>query len=263
MAQTYSYRAQMEIVHGGYPGELKGVSPVDTYWHTGEAGKDYGSLTYTYYYTDSNTSDSWSGEEKNKQSSRVELNATDSWTAEFDENNVLTIKLTTRINSIARTQKRGNPNYLGTWGRDIEVGRSPSNIAWRVNGDNIGYEHTLATNINLGTETITLQPGGDTSPKYSIYIRNHTAGFPNTEAYLDEMHAGIWFKNNADPDYRPGATYIAGTWESHNRTGGACDGYHGSGFEEQRTAYGGSGTDNPPYYHNGTWYNQYKVGAHG
>lgn len=262
MAETYTYQAALEITQGGYNGEWKGVIPFDSTPHTTTPDEQIGIQTYQYYYTDSNTPDAWPGDRKNAQSSRVTIWASDVWTASFDEQNNLIINVTTNITNVERGNIVGNPNYSGNYTRDIKIGRSKTDIRFTKNNDPIGTAHRITGAINLGTEQIILPPGG-TYRRGSIYILNHTSGFPETEIYTDEMEAGIFFQNNAPLDYRPGATYIAGTWQSHNRSRGANNVWDGSKWVECRTENGGVGTGNPPLYYNNGWKNQKKVGENG
>lgn len=268
-SMDYEYRAQVIIIQGGYPGEWKGVDPEDTNWNPGTPGQKYGPLTYKYYYTDSNSAN-------NNNSSRVTVDASDEWTADFDDKNNLIITITTKINSIVRGNINGNPLAGGNWTRDIKVGRDKNNTAWYVNGDNIGHAHTLSGPIDLGTETITIPPGGKVQ-RGSVYVLNHTTGLSwSVPDYTDEMWMGITFRNPRDGepdtpvftkfDYRPGANYNGSSWMSHNRNGGAASIFNGIGWAEMRTHYGPSYegqlvSDDPPYMrHAGTWYNMRNIG---
>lgn len=264
----YEYRAQMIIIQGGYDGEDKGVNPEDTNWNPGTPGQPYGPLTYSYYYTDSNSG-------TNSQSSRITIKATDSWTGEFDGDNNLIITITTKINSIVRGNIQGNPLAGGNWTRDITISREKGGkVYFSVNGDGIGYGHTLSGPIDLGTETITIPPGGETV-RGSLYVLNHTTGLAWTEAYTDEMWCGITFRNprEAEPDtptwtefdYRPGANYDGSAWMSHNRNNGAANVSNGSNWIEMRTHYNGAefvlqSEDAPFNRHPDGWKNMYNIG---
>lgn len=263
----YEYRAQMIIIQGGYDDEAKGVNPEDTGWHQGSPGQQYGPLTYSYFYTDSNSGN-------NNQSSRVTIKATDEWTGEFDDKNNLIITITTKIDSIIRGNIVNNPLAGGNWTRDIRVGRDKDHIAWSVAQDNIGHAHTLSGPINLGTETITIPPGGQVV-RGSIYVLNHTTGLAWTEEYTDEMWCGITFRNprEGEPeppvwtvfDYRPGANYDGANWMSHNRNAGAANVSDGSNWIEMRTHYNGAEfvlqSDDAPFNrHPDGWKNMYNIG---
>lgn len=265
----YEYRAQVIIIQGGYPGELKGVTPQDTNWNPGAPGHKYGPLTYKYYYTDSNSA-------SNANSSRVIVDASDEWTAVFDDKNNLIITITTKIDSIVRANIVGNPLAGGNWTRDIKVGRDKNNSVWSINGDGIGYAHTLVGSINLGTETITIPPGGKVE-RGSLYVLNHTTGLSWTNPdYTDEMWMGISFRNprEAEPDtpvwteydYRPGANFNGSNWMSHNRNAGAANVSDGSSWKEMRTHYNGAefvlqSTDPPFNRHPEGYRNMYNIGV--
>lgn len=264
----YEYRAQMIIIQGGYQGEDKGVTPEDTDWHQGSPGQQHGPLTYSYYYTDSNSG-------TNSQSSRVTIKATDEWTADFDDKNNLIVTITTKIDSIVRGNIVGNPLAGGNWTRDITVSREKGGKTFfQINGDNIGHPHDLSGSIDMGTETIIIPPGGKIE-RGSIYVLNHTTGLAWTEEYTDEMWAGISFRNprEGEPDtpswdqfdYRPGATYDGSVWQSHNRNGGAANIFNGFSWSEMRTHYNGAEgtlqtTKGPFMQHTGTWYNMRNIG---
>lgn len=272
MDQTYSYRAQLQILQGGYQGETKGVSPEDTSWHTGVPGQSYGSQSYQYYYTDSNTpsiGSPWPGggtttsDLKNQNSAQVVIYATDSWSATFDDSNNLIVTVTTTISQVMRANLLGNPNLVGNYTRDIKIGKTRNGPwAFAINGDALSPAHQITGALNLGTQTITIPPGGSAA-RGSFYIYSHTTGFPEAEEYTDEMEAGMFFRNDAPLDYRPGATWTGSSWQSHNRSGGAADIWTGSNWQTMRTSEGGTGTGNPPLYFNGGFKNQYKVGIGG
>lgn len=267
MADTYQYRAEMTILQGGYPGENPGVIPQDTGWKSGNSGQAYPKVTYTYYYRDS-----YNGE--NENSSRVEINATDSWTATYDKSNNLIVKVSTTVDSIVRNDIRGNPTGPKDQGRDITIRRYPNGrIYFQLNGDPVAYAHQISGPIDLGTETFTLPPGSSVA-RGSFYVLNHAAGFPEGGIYTDEMYAGIHFRNTKsaddpppiDMDYRPGATYNGSNWMSHNRTGGAARIYNGGSWGEMRTKSGPDyenqpATGDPPLiYTNSGWRNMFNIG---
>ena len=257
---AYSWYSNTEI-KGGYKGEWHGAEPPYSGLQPGEAT---GSHTALYYYADSNAQNSDGSWGNNDNSSQILIDVTDRWTATVNDDNSITITLTTVINSIKRGKILGNPNLSITNGRDISIARSfGGRVLWSVTGDPINVERTLATNVNLGTETFILK-AGESTPRASIYILNHTAGVGwDVEGSTDEITAGVFFVNNLPVDYRPGATYINGQWYSHNRAGGACHGWQGNSWVEQRTQDGGTAGENPPLYQNGAWKNQYKVGING
>lgn len=267
--EDYQYRAMVDIISGGYPGEWKDVNPKDDSWHDASPGASYGPLTYQYWFTDSNNGD-------NNNSSRLTISASDSWTADFDDENNLIITVSTQINSIVRGDIIGNPLAAGNWTRDITISREAGGyVYFSANGDNIGHAHALSGPIDMGTETITIPPGGEVQ-RGTMYVVSHTTGLPWTEPYTDIMWAGTNFRNPREGkppepdwsilDYRPGATWDGGIWQSHNRHAGAANIFNGFSWQEMKTHYGHNYDgelvyDDPPYMrHAGQWYNMRNIG---
>lgn len=255
---AYKWNAEVTILQGGYPGEWHGAEPPGTTW---QPGQTTGTHTALYYYADSNAQNPDGTWGNNDNSSQILINVSDSWTATVDPDNNVTIMLTTTINSIKRGKILGNPNLSITNGRDIRISRyKGSPILWQTTGDPINIEKTLITNLKLGTETFVLKPGTSVS-RSSIYILNHTSGVPwETPGSTDEMTAGVSFRNDLPADYRPGATFNGVRWGCNNNSGGACNVWTGSSWQECRTENGGSASDNSPFSYNGSWLNQYKIG---
>lgn len=253
MAKQFAYRAQMEILMGGYPGEDTGVSPSDSSWHTTSALT--GSSTHTYYYHDSGC-----GNDNN--SSLVEVNITDSWTASFDNRNNLTMSVHTVVNSIVRSAASGNPNACGiipvrihlkreSGGSDVAV--YPSASGWMDMAD----YGTIASDVDLGTYSFTIAPGQELS-RGTLYLYNDAQS-----GYDDEFEMGIFFKNIMPPDYRPGAILDGGyVWQSHNRSAGEAHVLGGGGtWIEMRTQDGHSTNDNPPSIRkNDHWTDMLEIG---
>ena len=96
MAEGLQYKENLTKISGGYSGEGTGSSGVVQNW-TNTTG-DSGSSTVTYYYHDS-------AQSSDSNSTKVEVNITDTWTAVRDNKNYYRITVTTRINSIVRTKK--------------------------------------------------------------------------------------------------------------------------------------------------------------
>lgn len=189
MAKNYQWRTVMDIVKGGYVGEQHGVIPEDTGWRTvdidvGETKT--GSVTASYFYDDSDKA-STSGTDI----SRVTINLTDSWIASVDDMNVLTVRVTTTINSISRTAY-GNP---GTYPRDITIRTQEGGpIVFHKEDDSLN-SHTISGRIDVSERTFTIEPG-KSAHKASLYYRSHTSGMGEDEKYRDEMEMGTSFKNN-------------------------------------------------------------------
>lgn len=248
MDKQYQYQAVISILQGGYPGELKGVVPEDPTPHL--TSDLYGTKTYTYWYLDSNNATN-----PNENSSQVNYVVTDTWDVTFNADNSMTVKVHTIIESITRTNVKGNPSPGGTFSLDIIIRNSPGGAAkFTYHDPDISVAKTIGTNIDLGETTFTLQPGG-TDGRGTFYIYNDTA-------YADdELMAGINFTNILPKDYRPGATYNGTAYMSHNRTGGVCNVYNGTAWTEMRTQDYPTGKGNPPLlYRDGDWYNQALIG---
>lgn len=251
MAKKFAYRAQMNILQGGYPGEDTGVSPADSSWH--ETDTLTGSSTHTYYYRDSGC-----GNDSN--SSRVDVSITDSWTCSIDSRNNLTVAVHSVVNSIVRGDIRGNPNACGTImvrihlkrernGADVAV--YPNDHEWM----NMAFTGTIASNVDLGTYTFTLAPGQELS-RGTLYLYNDAQ-----VGYDDEFEMGISFKNILPADYRPGAILSNGQWLSHNRNVGEAHTLGNGSWIEMRTNGGGTEKGNPPSINkNNSWVNQLEIG---
>ena len=255
MAKNYQYRAQMIIVEGGYPDENPGVDPDDTSWHT--TSSSTGTATHTYYYNDSTCGN-------NSNSSRVKVNITDSWEVSIDDHNVMTVSVQTTINSIVRVAWQGNPNACGSnIVSDIIIRRqSGGTVLARYNNQNFANYTTVASNINLGTATFTLQPGQNAN-RSTVYYTNdaHYSDGSQGSLYDDIFRMGITFKNILPADYRPGKCLHSGVWESHDRTGGSANVLVNNNWTEMRTVDGPTGTGNPPLIRRSdAWYNQSKIG---
>lgn len=256
--KTYQYQPSLRI-DGGYPGETQGINPPNTSIRT--TTSPTGSATYQYYFADSNTPDNWNADQKNANSSLVTVTITDKWQVSIDNANVMTVKVTTVIDSIERGHIQGNPNYSGTWGRDITIGRTQDGATlYSFPNDPIGYVHYIGGSLNMGTETYTIAPGGNQQFRASVFIRSHTVSFPDTDTYTDRIWAGIAFYNNLPADYRPGEICNNYAWYSHNRASGAANIYTGSNWKTMRTEDPGT-TGNPPsIYYNSAFRNQRLIG---
>lgn len=264
MAKNYQWKTDAVIISGGYPGEDTGIINGTTDWHTTDVLS--GNTSVEYYFRDSASS-------TNSNSSRVVVGATESWVASISSTNVLTITVTTTINSIYRDDIRGNPGSGGSALRDMYIRRSAGEaILWSVTNDDITTAHMiLGTPLDLGTYTFTITPESGIS-RGSIYFRNNVAGHgsdPVPSIYVDEMWVGTSFRNILPKDFRPGATLNSNTsiWWSHNRTDGACHVLSNTSpvtWQECRTVGDGTDQGNPPLIlhaaNANSWYNQKKLG---
>lgn len=63
-------------------------------------------------------------------------------------------------------------------------------------------------------------------------------------------------------DYCSGMSWDGANYMSHNRSnGGVCEYWNGTTWVEMKTENGGVGSGDPPLcYHDGKFYNQYKIG---
>lgn len=235
------YKENLQVISGGYVGEEVGSTGLIQNWT--DVPAQSGSNTVSYYYRDSDSGN-------NSRSSRVVIRITDDWTVTANEDRSYTVTVHTVINSIVRDDIRGNP---GTTTRNISVRRTKAGrVLWSKSGDNISTAHTIASNIDLGSETFTLAASGGTKSQGTIYLRNNTAGHDGDKtpsAYVDEFWVGVNFRNDLPADYRPGKIRDGnGQWRSHNRTGGKCHIRTSTGIlKEMRTADGGVASNNPPY----------------
>ena len=257
MSKNYQYRAQFIIVEGGYPGETTGVTPSDDSWHTTDVTT--GSSTHTYYYNDSTCG-------SNADSSRVKVQITDTWSVDIDNRNYMTVSVRTVINSITREAYQGDPNScIPDVVTDIIIRRAAGSLVLaRFNNKNFATYGTIASNIDLGTETFTLAPGQDSNRSTVHYTNDtHFTGGGQQGLYDDVFRMGITFKNILPLDYRPGDTLdSSNVWQSHNRGTGKAHILNGGGsWTEMRTNNGHSESDNPPSIRmNSKWVNQLKIG---
>lgn len=251
---NYQWRTNFNLISGGYPGELAGVNPPDTSWHTTDATS--GSATAEYYYRDSDVA-------QNANSTQVVVTIQDSWTASIDNRNRLTLNITSTITRIRRDDSRGTGG--GGLARHIYIRRTESSpVIWSTL-DPTTSTHEIATNIALGTYTLVLEPGQGATGS-SIYYRSTTNGYENVpipNIYTDIMAMGVEFKNILPADYRPGAIRNSGgTWLSHNRSGGEVHVRNANGvWIEERTLGGGTDCGNPPSIRkDNKWFNQQLLG---
>lgn len=255
MAEGLQYKENLTKISGGYSGEGTGSSGVVQNW-TDTTG-DSGTSNVTYYYHDS-------AQSSDSNSTKVEVNITDTWTAVRDNKNYYRITVTTRINSITRT-KKGNPSAYSVY-MFARREKGGSNI-WTSGGCvNAAVSGTNATNINMGTTTIVLPPGQSTAAHGTVYFRSNTCGHNNAKPpsiYVDEFWLGVNFRNTLPPDYRPGKTWNGVDWLSHNRSSGAANVRNGSNsWTEMRTVGNGALENNPPYIrYTDDWRTQREIGT--
>lgn len=213
MAEGLQYKENLTLISGGYPGENPGSDGVVQNW-TETTGYS-GSSTVTYHYNDS-------AQMANANSTYVEINITDNWTAVKDNRNYYHITVSTTINYIRRTRV-GSPSPLSVY-MFARHDAGSANI-WTSGGCvDAANSGTNATNINMGTTTIDLAPGQSTNVHGTVYFRSNICGHNNAKPpsiYVDEFWLGVNFRNTLPPDYRPGKTWNGAEWISHNREAGS------------------------------------------
>lgn len=254
MAQGLQFKENLTLISGGYPHEDPGSSGVVQDW-TDTTGTS-GSTTTTYWYNDSALM-------TNTHSTRVELNITDTWSAQLMPGNVYRITVTTVINSIRR-YKVGNPQPLTVAIFARQTAGGPN--IWTSGGCiNAAIDANIATNINMGTYYFDLPPESTGSSRGTVYYRSNICGHDGDvppSIYVDEFWMGINFRNLLPKDYRPGKTWNGSDWKSHDRSSGWSGVWDNSSFKEMRTVDGGTGTGNPPTLkHNDGWKNQRRIGS--
>lgn len=253
MATGLQYKENLSIISGGYPNEGIGSNGVTQDWT--ETPGDSGTSVVKYWYHDSAlTSDA--------NSTLVEVTITDTWTATKDPDNTYHVTVHSILNSIVRSVV-GSPTPLSA---SIFVRRYAGgpNI-WTSGGCiDAAAAGSYATDVDLGTFTIDLPPGQETTTHGTVYYRSNICGYDSEtppSIYVDEYWVGINFRNTLPPDYRPWSTWNGSNWLSHNRNAGWSGIWDGSTFKEERTLNGGVGTDNSPYIrYDSEWKNARKTG---
>ena len=242
------------IISGGYPGEIHGSTGDTPDWT--DVDSAIGSKTATYFYHDS-----WSAD--NNNSSRVEVDVTDSWEVlGVDDRNFITIRVTTSVTRIARRLYAGNPGtgLIHIWAKDSDNGTTFFETAT----SDVRATETISDGFVIGTHTFVLEPA-QVIGRGSVWYRSTWVGYeslpiPNT--YTDIFWMGVNFRNTLPPDYRPGKVWNGSDWVSHNRQTGVSDIYTGSAWQTMRSIDGGVESGNPPEIYNGTaWKNQRRIGT--
>lgn len=139
---------------------------------------------------------------------------------------------------------RPNPNRVSLWisGQGNVIDTNSSDSTWTYN-------------LN---QTFTIQLTGN--PAQEVLIYTHS-GARNSTGY-DWLQHDVW-ATLFNFDYRPGASWSNGGWQSHNRASGKCNIWTGNSWKEMRTDNGGVGSDNPPLIYGSSWKNQRKIGIGG
>jgi hypothetical protein len=272
--KNYQWAAAVTVESGGYNGELitieqNGSTIFSGSVNTSQVPKTFnvpwttttsetGSSVYTYTYRDSDTMN-------NNNSTKVSITVRDSWTVSINNRNVMTVTVHTTLLSATR-ERIGSPSNIN---RHLWLRRYNNGIDFAPFPliDNASTNHTIASNVDMGSYTFTLQPG-ENAQRSSVWWRNTSVGYENQHipnTYTDILGVGIHFKNILPKDYVPGQTWNGSAWISHNRSGGTADIRNASNaWVQMRTYDGGVGTDNPPYLrHQNNWRNQRLIGQGG
>lgn len=184
MAKEYKWSTRVDFDNDN-PGLTIGVIGGDTSWHTTTSTS--GSADAVYYYHDANIAGPSGFTDAN--SSRVDTKVTDTWTASISDMNVLTISVHTVINYIERTNIQGaNQN---TPYRDISAYNAAGTRVFGVYTDtNLTSAHSISGSIDLGTQTLVLQPG-ESAERSTAGIHNQTTGASS----YDDIKVGVRFQN--------------------------------------------------------------------
>lgn len=220
-----------------------------------------GSTTCVFGYSDSNF---YAGNPHlgrgAPNTSEVDLTVTTSWTVTFDSRNNMTVETHTVIDSIVRTNKVGYPSCGKHLCRAMKACHHEGGAAiWTGEDCDIDSMHTIATNVDIGTYTITIAPGGEFGSQYSMFFNNKTKN-SSTPSSGDQLYMGVKFTNDMPADYRPGAIKQGNIYLSHNRDAGEAHVLHGT-WREMRTLNGHVDNDNPPSIRkNNIWTDQLLIG---
>ena len=261
MAATYNWRAQTDYRNAPEPNYhlTHGVDPnTSEAWQTATSGQT-GSGTWRFWFRDANTT--YAGEWVDAISSRLNVVVTQSWTATVDSSNVLTVTITTTIDSIYRDDCQGVDQ--DTPGRNLNLYKEEGGqLIWSYTDNQVATAHTLlGSPLNIGSETFTLNPSTTSTVKSSLYLHNQTVGY----ASYDDIWLGVQFRNPLPPDYIPGKIWDGSDWLSHNRaTNGHAKLYTGSAWgSDMKTVNGGSATGDPPeiWHDSSTLKNMRKIGT--
>lgn len=184
MAKEYKWSTRVSFDNDN-PALTIGVIGGDESWHT--TSSTSGSAEAVYYYHDANVAGPSGFTDAN--SSRVDTKITDSWTASISDMNVLTITVRTKINYIERTNIVGaNQN---TPYRDISAYNAAGTRVFGVYTDtNLTSAHNISGEIDLGTQTLVLNPG-ESAERSTAGLHNQTTGASS----YDDIKVGVRFQN--------------------------------------------------------------------
>lgn len=254
MPKTYQWRAATD--YRSTTTLSWGVTPNDkSDWQTETPSGTAISGTWTYWYRDANVM--VGGGYNDANSSRVAVSITDSWTANIDNRNNLTIVLTTTLNSIVRDDLRGS--NVDSPGRQIRAYTEQGGAEIFSYTDNaLASAHPiLTTPIAVTQRTLVIPPESSTSVQSSLYYHNETVGLPS----YDDIWLGVQFRNPLPKETIPGETYYNNDWWSHNRLTGTAKIFNGTEWTVMKNTDGGVGTEDPPLIKwSDSWRNMRTIG---
>lgn len=155
------------------------------------------SRTYTWRDADSML---------NSSSAQGSATVRDTWTSKRNDDNSVTVTLTSTVNNISRGDIRP-----GTRGNRTVAIKDPSNngaTLWQGTNVNVGsFSGTLFSGSISVTRTFTIKPQQTSADTKMIIIRNWVTGAAGAdwggEPYVDEMVMGAIFKNNLPNEFEP------------------------------------------------------------
>lgn len=195
---TYQWRAYTNYSAEDYTCDGQpldhGVIPNDgTSWKTATIGGATETHTYEYYYRDASA---YCTEGAtcfcNASSSRVVFNVTETWTSSYNVvTNKLTLSVHTVLNSVRRDDVVGRQSNL--YGRLIQIYNYGGTLVATFNetGDQVTQAHTISGSIDLGTQSITIDPGNIENGVSTLHIHNSVPGSTS----WDDIRAGTQFRN--------------------------------------------------------------------
>lgn len=188
MATGLQYKENLTLISGGYTGEGIGSNGQHQDWTDAETLSGFNAVEY--YYHDS--SQSFDG-----NSTQVNVLISDNWSASIDSRNVITVTVSSILEMITR-QVVGSPSAYSV---SMFVKRTADGpVKWSSGGcvNAAVAASYISTPVDLGSTTITLNPGDSTNVQGSVYYRSNACGHDSDtppSAYVDEFWMGINFRN--------------------------------------------------------------------
>lgn len=225
MAKTYQWRAKADFKSNVGDDTLltSGAIPAtQENWQTANIGEDApGSGQWGYYFHDANVS--VGGYYTDANASRVLFTISQTWRTSVDQQNNLTVTISSTISSIVRDNAVGiNQN---TPGRHIQMyqqaGASP---VFDYTDLYVAENHSiLTTPIVLDNYSFTLPPG-ENKERSALFVHNQTVGYP----WYDEVWVGVTFRNTL-----PAPTIFVLNYDANGGTGAPSAQTATSGDETQ------------------------------